>query len=61
MLRRFDHRADGEYGRGMSNRKAERQFVARVDLVGYEHVSAMMSAAAVINAPAPNAMINQSN
>jgi len=33
--------------------------VAAVDLVGYEHATAMMSAAAVISAPAANAMIDQ--
>jgi hypothetical protein len=48
MLRRFHWHADGKYGRRTLDRKAERQFVATVGLIGYDHATAMMSAAAVM-------------
>ena len=48
MLRRFHWCADRKYGQRTLDRKAERQFVATVGLVGYDHATAMMSAAAVM-------------
>ena len=63
MQRRISSRIEemANMGEGRPTGRQNDNLSLTVDLAGYDHATAMTSAAVVMNAPAPSAMINQSN